>query len=259
MNIIEVKPNVFVFDNDGPGSNLSFVKTPEGVVMIDTGMHAEDTREILETAQIDPAAVKMVINTHSDPDHVGGNSLFDCPVMAHELTYERMKSAGRKANELPTQVFREPTTMQFGGEIFVLEHKGGHKPDEIVVWMPEKKVLFTGDLVFEGRYPYMKGGANVLEWIRILKELPGYKAEVIVPGHGTLTDVEYINSLRDYFQNTWDRAVELYQAGKPKKEILKDADFLEVDSWDVEKMRRVNIEVILEQVIESLEEDKQGE
>ncbi len=95
MKITEVKPNVFFGDSPEASSNVMFLKTSEGVVWIDTTTTVENMQNVLDLAGFMPEDVCMLINTHADGDHIGGNSLFPCPKYAHQKTYQRMKEAGR--------------------------------------------------------------------------------------------------------------------------------------------------------------------
>jgi len=110
-----------------------------------------EMNDALDNAGSAVSGASLVIITHADPDHIGGNKLFDCPILSQKLTRERM--AKRPDREQPTETFESEQVVEIGGVRFELMHKGGHKVDASVVWLPEQKVLFPGDLVFEGRFP----------------------------------------------------------------------------------------------------------
>ena len=100
-----------------------------------------------------------------------------------------------------------------------------------MVHLPEQNVLFPGDLIFTGRFPWIEG-ADIPTWIDALGKLPGYEADVILPGHGTLCGLEEINLLRDYLSKTWDRTREHVLAGRELDEILADKDYPRPADWD---------------------------
>jgi glyoxylase-like metal-dependent hydrolase (beta-lactamase superfamily II) len=77
-----------------------------------------------------------------------------------------------------------PTTLMLGGVDFLLRPAGpAHTREDLVVWVPQRKLLFAGDLVFRERIPFV-GQADSGRWIDALDTLLGFDAAVIVPGHG---------------------------------------------------------------------------
>jgi cyclase len=188
LEIIEVKPCIFAIDRPGPTSNLGMVRTPDGVVFIDTASNEKEMQQVLENAGVSPDEVCLLIITHADGDHTGGAPLFDCKVITHPLTANRMENLGKIKASQPLETFADEIRFDIGGYHFHLTHFGGHKPDSIVAWLPEQKVLFPADLIFTGRFPWIEGG-DIPVWIEALDKLPGYGAEVILPGHGTLCGV----------------------------------------------------------------------
>ncbi len=187
MEMHEVSPGVMVFIHPEGRSNCGMIHTTEGVVLIDTTARPADIQCYLALAGISPAEVCQIIITHSHSDHTSGIPLFDCPILAHKLTLQRIRKRGteRARQQLPTETFADRVDMEIGGVKFEVIHIGGHTPGSSVVWLPETRVLFAGDLIFEGRYPFL-ATANVPELMDALRKLPDFGAVVIVPGHGIL-------------------------------------------------------------------------
>lgn len=249
MKIIEVKPGIFLNDAPGPASNVAFFKTSEGVILMDTTTSVAEMQEVLDLANLSPADIVQVIITHADGDHIGGNSLFSCPIIAHQLTNDRMVAADRPENEMPTKTFSgETNTLFIGGLEIQMIYKGGHKPDLTMLWLPEQKVLFPSDLVFEGRYPYMLGGSDVPTWISALRSLSEFEAEVIFPGHGTLCGQEVIDSLIDYMETSWKIVSAHIEKGHSLEEILADPVLPRPAGWTREQLFEPNIRAIFEQI-----------
>lgn len=250
MQILEVRPNIFVVDAQGPASNVANIRTPAGVVLIDTTTSVEESQAVLEMAGLTPADICLLINTHADGDHIGGNSLFTCPILAHKLTFERMLEYNRPLEELPTQTFEDKLkVIEVGGTRIELHHKAGHKPDLTMVWLPEQKALFPSDIVFTGRYPYMLG-SDVLLWMAVLKTMPDYGAEVILPGHGSLCGDAEISQLLGYMQQTWERTSSHIRQGHTLEDALADPHYPRPQGWNREQLYEKNIEVFFEQWIE---------
>jgi cyclase len=251
MQSIEVKPCIYAIDRPGFTSNLGMVRTPDGVVFIDTGSSEKEMRAVLNHTRVSPDDVGLLIITHADGDHIGGATLFNCKVVAHTMTAARMELLRKIKASQPLETFEDEIRFDFGGYHFHLTHFGGHKPDSIVVWLPEQKVLFPADLIFTGRYPWIEGG-NIPAWIEALDKLPGYGAEVILPGHGTLCGLEEIKMLRDYLADTWQRTREHVLAGHRAKDALADPDYPRPAGWGREQLYKKNIDLMYAALEEEL-------
>lgn len=245
MEIKKVSPGIFAVDRPGSISNLGFIRTAEGVVLIDTTSNKVEMKEVMDNAGLAASDVCLVITTHADPDHVGGNILFDCPILAHRIALERMAKRTQKAQ--PTDTFEDRHTTEVGGVRMELIYKGGHKADSIVVWLPESKVLFSGDLIFEGRYPWMRE-AHVPTWMEALRWLPSLGAEVIVPGHGAVCGYEAVSKQLTYMEETWERTARHIAEGHGLKQTLNDPDYPKNQDWDKEKLFKENIELMYKQL-----------
>jgi cyclase len=247
MKITEVHPNVFFNDAPGPASNLMFLKTSEGVVWIDTTTTVENVQVVLDLAGVKPDDVSMLINTHADGDHIGGNSLFKCPIYSHQKTYQRMKETNKAEEELPTLTFDEAQMTLTAGEFEIeLIYTGGHKPDQIIVWLPRQKVLLASDLLFQGRFPFMQN-CDVHAWIAALKSLKNLDAEVVLPGHGTICGYAEVDELLDYMETSLAVAAEHKKKGTSMDDVLKDPAFPHPDGWDREQLAEPNIQVFYKQ------------
>jgi glyoxylase-like metal-dependent hydrolase (beta-lactamase superfamily II) len=79
--------------------------------------------------------------------------------------------------------------------------RSAHTPEDLVVWFPQHKLLFSGDLLFRGRIPFV-GQANSSQWIEALDLMARLPARWVVPGHGPLTEtpVEDVALLRKYLR-----------------------------------------------------------
>jgi len=248
MKLHEVKPNIFFVDAPGAASNNVYLKTSEGVVVIDTTTSQEEMSDVLKLAGLSPADASLVINTHADGDHVLGNGLFNCPIAAHQLTYNRMKQAGRPAEELPGITFSGKNhTIQHGEFKIELVFVGGHKTDMTMAWLPEQKVLFTSDIMFQGRFPYILQ-SDVPRWIEVLKTLAGYQADVLLPGHGTVCAQADLDVLTNYLETTWQRVGEHFKQGTSLENILADPNLPRPDGWIKEDLFKTNIEYMLSQL-----------
>jgi glyoxylase-like metal-dependent hydrolase (beta-lactamase superfamily II) len=235
MEILRIDSFVTAFIRPDEGANVGLIHTPNGMVLIDTTSSPTDIQALFRTAGVRAEEVRVVINTHSHSDHTWGNQLFTCPILAHRLCQEQMqsnlksewssealkfyltdleKTDSKKAEDfrrvvkdlqikLPDQVFEERFKGELAGMKYEIIHLGGHTPDLSVVWLPEKKVLFASDLIFQGRYPYIFD-ADIPAWITALSRLLEFDAAMIIPGHGVRCVEAEIIALREYLQDTWE-------------------------------------------------------
>jgi glyoxylase-like metal-dependent hydrolase (beta-lactamase superfamily II) len=214
-------------------SNAAFVVTPEGVLVVDAlGSPALALELLGEIRRITPAPVRYVVVTHYHADHIYGLQAFkdagatiiaqrDGLVYLNSDTAQLRLAASRE--ELAPAVnddtrlvaanrwIDHPTMLQVGGIDFLLQPAGpAHTPEDMVVWVPQLKLLFAGDLVFRGRIPFV-GQADSGRWIAALDTLLAFDARIIVPGHGPASadaraDLELTRDYLAYLRRTMGEA-----------------------------------------------------
>lgn len=218
--------------------------------MIDTTARPVDIRACLLSAGLTTDDIRLVLITHSHSDHTSGIHLFDCPVVAHRLAHQRIRKRGteRSATRMPTDTFEDRRDIDMGGMHLELIHLGGHTPCSSVVWLPEERILFSGDLLFQGRYPFL-ATADVRKLMAALRWLPSLEAQVIVPGHGVLCGNEELLKQLDYIEKTWERTAIHIKNGHDLQEILRDPGYPVCSERGYEKLHPWNIKVIHRQLM----------
>lgn len=190
-------------------SNAAFVVTPAGVVVIDAlGSPELAQRLAAEIRKITPLPITHVLVTHYHADHIYGLQTFKAMgarIIAHSAAKEYLNS---EAARLRLEASREELApwvnddthlveadewidddkrLTVGGMQFQIKAVGpSHTPEDLVVFLPQEKVLFAGDTVFRSRIPYV-GKADSRHWITALDTLLKFEAKIIVPGHGPLS------------------------------------------------------------------------
>ncbi len=227
-------------ENLGWNSNSAFVVTDEGLLVFDTGSSETIGKALLKTIRlVSKAPIKWVINSHSHGDHWLGNGAFtpEKPkeVIASDVAIDLMNkngfewvdrfnnmTGGATGNFTPVpakDAVVKAMKREFGGvEVQILFSGNSHSPGDIVFWLPEKKLLLTGDTMYTKRPP-ATFDSNVKHWIAFLDELEKLQPKVVVPGHGPVADVKAVTSLRDYFDTLWSIVAEGYDEGKQDYEI----------------------------------------
>ena len=192
--------------NQGFISNAGFVVTPEGIVVIDAlGTPALGRALLAAIRRVSKKPIRRVIVTHYHSDHFYGLSAFKstgAEIWAHRSAREYLDGSvaqarlAQRQRELAlwvnerTQLVRPNRWLEgslsfaLGGLHFELIYLGpAHAPDDLAVMVREDAVLFTGDIVFSGRIPFV-GDADSRRWLAAMDELLQLNPRVLVPGHG---------------------------------------------------------------------------
>lgn len=195
-------------DNEGFVSNAGFVITDEGVVVFDSlgspSLAAALRERIRETT--DKPVVKVVVS-HYHADHIYGLQVFkdegaqviaprgayaylDSP-QAEERLEERRFSLEPWVNEdtrlvAPDLMIEDAHAFTLGGIDFQLSYLGSaHSDGDLAMYVVQDRVLFSGDIIFEGRVPFV-GDADTRHWLETLRRLETSELAALVPGHGPL-------------------------------------------------------------------------
>ena len=218
--MITVTDGITMAEGAPPGPNSGIIKTEFGAVVVDAAPGAKAGADLRESAvKRTGFQVYYLIMTSHHAEHTLGNEVFQrAEILAtaaaraamiekfeteRDLLAEKLRLPGLKSAELlpPTMTFEKSMTLYAGWpeekmrEIRMLEMPAGAGPGNLVVYLPKEKVLFTGNLVTNGVFPYM-GDADIGEWIKALDELEKLDVEHVVPGHGKAGGRELIAATR---------------------------------------------------------------
>lgn len=207
----QVTENVFV-ETGFRGSNLGFVVTSEGVVLIDCPLDLYNAmkwaKEIGKWGKI-----RYIINTEQHLDHWINNSFFGGEIISHEAAREVMVKMDVKfirerikvqySDPVPTIsddhqlrrpniTFSEHMTLYLGKHTFQIIYTPGHTIGQAAVYIPEEKVVFTGDNV-SGEKRTATHNAYLDKWLESLRNLEKLDFNLIVPGHGKVCDKKYLD------------------------------------------------------------------
>lgn len=198
-------------ENLGNNATFGFVVTDAGVVLIDAGGSAKGAAAIdALIKQVTDQPVKIVINTGGQDHRWLGNGYFKqrgARVIASQAAVEDQRA------RLEEQLFRlqnlvgvdglagtEPVyadetfdvtmTFSLGDTRFELRRVGpAHTPGDSLVWLPDERVAFSGDVVYVGRMLGVMPHSSSAHWIEAFETLAAFEPKVIVPGHGPATDL----------------------------------------------------------------------
>ncbi|MGZ6963240.1 MAG: MBL fold metallo-hydrolase [Acidimicrobiia bacterium] len=260
LGLYEIADGVWAYlqpDGSWGYSNAGLVAGDGTALLVDTLFDLQLTRAMLDSMRTitDRAPIETVVNTHANGDHCYGNQLVrDARIVASDAAAGEMDDVpppllhafkeldiGDDGNRFvadafgpfrfddiesvpPTEVFSGSMTIDVGGRPVTFEEVGpAHTLGDVIAWMPEPRVVFTGDILFHGSTPIMWAGP-VDNWIAACRRIRELEPAVVVPGHGPLADVEGVAQLEHYLE--WIAA---------ETTARRDAGLSAIDAaWDIE-------------------------
>ena len=199
----------------GFGSNVGVLRTDAGTVVIDSMTFPMQGKRINALAEkLTGQPVKIVISTHYHMDHTHGNPAFaegtefvsTARTRANLLTRDAKFWTGEHARTLPTTTFEHEHEIKLGGKTLRLIHPGrGHTDGDLVVVFVEDRVLHTGDLFVNKRYPNvdLEAGGSLEQWIDTIDRFAGLDVDAVIPGHGMLADLKAVREFQQYLRDLW--------------------------------------------------------
>ncbi len=223
----------------GAGGNLGISVGEDGVFLIDDQFAPLTSKIKAAIAKLSDKPVKFLINTHWHFDHTGGNENFGkdgVVIVAHDNVRKLMNSdqmisffnaqiPAAPAAALPVITFNDSTTFHLNGETIVVKHlPQGHTDGDSVVYFTKADVLHTGDLYFNGLYPFIDiehGGSidGMIANAGTIIEMSGPNTQII-PGHGPLSNKEEVAAFRDMLMGIRNKVEAEIEAGKTLDEVI---------------------------------------
>ncbi|AFY70772.1 beta-lactamase domain protein [Thalassoporum mexicanum PCC 7367] len=218
LTLAEVGSGVYalVADTDFPPasedvaiSNGGIVIGNEGVLVIDPFQSKDLGNLILDVAaSLTEQPVLYVLNTHYHFDHTGGNPAAGdrgIPIIGRGLIREFIATNNKAYDpspKLPDLIVNSETEIWLGGRQVQIERVEGHSGGtDLIAYVPDAGVLFTGDIVFHQRFPYL-GDGDIRELQGSLYRLiVTFPDATVVPGHGPVTDLSGIKGAQEYIRD----------------------------------------------------------
>lgn len=253
-------------------SNAGLIADGEATLLVDTLFDLKCTGEMLARMRdAVPAAerIGVLVNTHADGDHTFGNQLvegariigtegtvsdfdrFDPKMLvavqndpskfggAGEFMAECFRPFDFSGIELtpPTETFKDRMIMKVGDKTVELIEVGpAHSLGDALVYVPEDKVLYTGDILFSEGTPIAWYGP-VTRWIDVCNMVLEMDVEIIVAGHGPISTKEDVRKMRDYLVEVTELARPFYEQGVDFLDAAYKIDLGEYRDWmDAERV-----------------------
>lgn len=216
MKLVKVSEHIYYVkgaagmasDNEGFISNAGVVITDAGVVVFDAlGTPSLANLLLSKIREITDKPIVKVIVSHYHADHIYGLQVFKqlgAEIIAPQaaLDYLASESASERLEErrfslepwvneatylvTPDKLLIENASFTLGGLTFQLNLLGkAHSEGDLTLFVEPDRVLFSGDIIFEGRIPYL-GDANTKAWLQTLRKMETSKLVALVPGHGPI-------------------------------------------------------------------------
>lgn len=262
-------------EDRGLGFSNSGLVNRAGGLVIDTFWDLPHTRQMIDLyAGVWQEPAKRVLNTHANGDHCWGNQLFEgaelighreCaahfkrenPKMMQMLRGARESADGAMAylaNALqewdfsgieltpPTRLIDERLDLDLDGTPVQMLYVGpAHTSADVIAWLPEQRIVFTGDVLFRNCTPIGWDGTYE-RWITALDAIIALRPEIVVPGHGPLCGTEGPREMRDYLQYVRGESKTFYDRGLTALEAAKRIDLGPYAGWTEPERLVFNVE-----------------
>lgn len=253
-------------------------------LLVDTLFDLRLTGEMLDAMKASvPAAshIGTLVNTHANGDHCYGNELVTgASIVASTRAAAEMERlpasslaamvAGAPAGSFfhrifggfafdgitdafPTRTFDGTLEIDVGDTpVSLVELGPAHTAGDVIAYVPSRRVVFTGDLLFVGGHPIVWAGP-VGNWVAALDRILELDVDVVVPGHGPVTDLAAVRELRAYFVELEAAALPLWQDGLSPLEAARVLRIDRAAGWGEAERLVVNVAACFRQFAPSEE------
>lgn len=223
------------YANSGHNNNLSFVITSEGVLVVNAGgnyLLAKALHDEIKKRTDQP--VKYVVLENGQAHAMLGTSYWQeqgATVIAHEdaaheikenafAILDRVQGTLKEKAEgtrvaMPDETFKDEKIIEMGGVRFELLHLGPtHSPGDIIVWLPGKELVISGDMAFHQRMLPLFEHTDSAGWLDTWEKFAAFNAKYVIPGHGDPTNMEEVTLYtKDYLVHLRGKVNELLENG----------------------------------------------
>ncbi len=247
-------------------------------LLIDTMRDENLTRGMLnalrDASGLATKDIRQLVNTHKDGDHWFGNRLMaHAEIIASNATAEAMKSANpqlfRDALKnrpvgivgdfiwkihgppfnfegvdpvRPNRTFSGRMNFRVGDkDIHLIEVGPAHTEGDTLVYVPQNKTIYSGDIVFVDNTPVLWAGP-VENWFAAIDLILSMDVDIVVPGHGPITDKSGVRRVGEYLTYTREEARKRFDAGMSVEEAVQDIALKEFASWGGSERIVVNVD-----------------
>ncbi len=233
ISVQNIRGNIYQIKG-GAGANTGFFIGEKEVLAIDAKMTEDSARQMIDEIQrLTSHSIRYVVLTHSDRDHVNGLVGFPSgiDIIAQEKTRVHIDKAFQTAQEracLPNITFSDRLTLHLGGlspgkRIELIYYGPAHTDGDAVVYFPDEKIAFIGDLIFIGRdmLIHRAKNGNSFGLVKVLKAILGLDAEIFIHGHGEPATKKDIQNLVESIEEKQGRIHALVKEGQTLDQVKR--------------------------------------
>lgn len=249
-------------ENGGFMANSCYIKAKDSYILIDTGANYNFAKQAYEAMQkIEDLKVSTIIITHEHDDHWMGNSFykdrFNSIIYAPKSINENYNENSKPRifeildkNEMENTKVIKADVVVSDEKVINISDKTikiiptkltAHTKDDLIVYLPDEKVIFTGDIIMNQRVTSNRDG-SVIGTLKAIDLINSYDWNTLIAGHGTITDKKATDFTTKYFTLLKTRVLEAIEAGITADEISKVVtmdDFKDVAMFDELNSRNV--------------------
>ena len=261
---VELIPNVWTaigatapstYENSGHNNNYTFVITGAGVVVVNSGSYLLAEALHREIREVTSQPVVLVINENGQGHAMLGNGYWQeqgVAILAHTDTIHEIEESGstslarlkrvtrekseQSRVELPTETFSDKRIIELGDtriEVLWLGHS--HSVGDIVVWLPEQRLVISGDMAFHERVLPLFETTDTRLWLESWERFEDLQALYVIPGHGHPTNMAQVRRYtRDYLKFLRGEVQALLDAGDDLQAayLIDQSRYAHLDTFD---------------------------
>lgn len=262
-------------------SNAGLVVGDGGSLLVDTLFDLALTQQMLDAmaSVVATVPIETLVNTHANGDHCYGNQLITgAEIIASAASAAEMEnlppSGLAKLLEIdlgpqvtqylqdsfgafrfdnidlraPDRTFTGELTVEAGGRSVELVEVGpAHTAGDVLVYVPDAKTIFTGDILFIEGTPIVWDGP-VSNWLAACDRILALDCDVIVPGHGPLTDAAGVQAVKDYLEFVVREATSRYEIGMSAADAARDIALGPYDDWLDSERIAINVDTVYREI-----------
>ncbi|MFW9908807.1 MAG: MBL fold metallo-hydrolase [Candidatus Thorarchaeota archaeon] len=236
-----ISSHVAAITSGWSGGNAGAVALENFTIAIDTTNSPERGKTF--RAELDAhfgLPVKYTLLTHHHSDHASGLDGFgDTSIISSKQTAKKIQNLTR-VHFYPTIIIDRMHQITDGDYAVEIYHSGGHTSDSSYLYFPQEKIVFVGDLVFEGYLFFAGYQSDPNKWIEAMEQIKKLNPRKIIPGHGPVLEKatsldKHITLLRAFRDSILDAVSEkkdpktmdvpefVFEVSKrlPKEELVK--------------------------------------
>ena len=231
------------------------VVTPAGVLVADGQGSPQETKRLVdEISKLTPVPITHVVIGSDHGDHTAGNDSFPkgVAILAHP-TSKRALEAMTPPVPMPTELVEKEKVLRLGDkEIRILFLGRAHTGGDLVVYLPQDKILFMSEAYLNRIFPAMRS-AYPSEWVQMIERAQAMDVDIYVPGHGFVESEaileEELETFRLAVRQVIAEATRLHRLGLSPDEALSQADFGELETWSLyESQAPIAIRKVYEEI-----------